>query len=335
MSLIDSEGGGGSSSSSTNLSEEDPVTTSVLTYSKPSATSMQFDGRASTYNNTEVGALQGTHTYLFNTLRNYLDPNAVGVPVPLTAGANVTFDGVDTFTKSIAGNSWNSWFQSTDAIVNPVAEDIKITWLIEDDFDNDGDDGTTGTIREMAGLDDNPSANASYSSIDYAIYQVNATTVYIYERGSNKGSFARPMNVNDRLGIKVESGVVTYIHVSAAGYETEIFTSEKRATNVLFFKGAINRGVGQSGHGSIGGVLKHSDTIQIPVTAKIVGTAQAVIHPTDIERLTEVGLEVVPSSVYSLVSANQVVSDRFPAGTTYDVTHGFSMTLSQTTITTT
>lgn len=307
--------------------EEEKLSKSIFTVTQPTSTSLLLDGQASEFDGVPKGGTLGRHTLGITTTRAFLTDYTSSTGVPLTAGANVTFDSAaDMFTKSNSGNSWNAWFQSTDHVIL-AGQDGIVSWPIEPDFDNDGDTGAQGTVREMGGLDDNPSANASYSSGEFMLYQVNATTVYVYENGSNKGSFPQPMNVGDRLGIKIVDGEVFYIHIRGTT-ETVITKSTKTTNQDLYFKGALNRGVGSSGHASMGDVQLHSELENRLVTAYIHGAANEFITSDDVVRLLNVGLNVNTGSTYSLVSVEKIVSTKYPLGT-YRILHDYSVTDSQ------
>lgn len=307
--------------------EEETMSQSVLTVTEPTPTSLLLDGQRSLYDNTEQGFAKGRHSLGITTTEAVLSPYSASPPVPMIAGANVTLDGASSmWTKSIAGNTWNAWFQSTN-VVAKLGEDCLVTWPVEDDFDNDGDTGAEGTIREMGGLDDNPSANASYSSGDFMLYQVNATTVYVYEKGANKGSYSQPMVVGDLLGILVQNNEVSYVHIRN-GVMTVIAKSLTELSSDMYFKGAINRGVGSSGHGSMGAVEVHTNMENTTVSAYIHGSGNEAIHEDDVERLATVGLTVNTGSVYSLLSVDKGSTYRYPTGA-YRFVHDYSVPDSQ------
>ena len=61
-------------------------------------------------------------------------------------------------------------------LFDPLTENFAVSWLVE---------SITGTIREMGGLDDIAQQNNFYSSIAYAVYQVNNYFYsYVYEKGT-------------------------------------------------------------------------------------------------------------------------------------------------------
>lgn len=322
-----------SNSINTESVEVEKVATSVCTVNYPTANSIQLNARESVYDGDTVGGQFGRHHYSISTLRNYLN-TATGLSesVELVAGANVIVDGDNNYLKSIAGNTWNSWFASAEIIVDPILEDCAVSWAIEADTDIDGQGGTDGSIREMGGLDDNPAQNASYTSGEYMLYQVNATTVYVYEKGLNKGSFSLAMIEGDRLGVRVESGVVSYIHFRGS-LETIIYTSSVPAVSPLYFKGTLNRGIGSSGRSVIGDVREHFAISAKLKTVHISGAATELVSSEDIDKLAKLGLTVAEGSTYSLITAEKPTSDRFAESPQYDITHGYSVTDTQTVLT--
>jgi len=81
----------------------------------------------------------------------------------------------------------------------------------------------------MIGLNSDPTSNASYSSIDYAIYLVGNKQVYIYENGSSKG-YKTGYVSGDQFKINVDcDGKVTYYKNGAL-----IYTSATTANSTLY-----------------------------------------------------------------------------------------------------
>ena len=315
--------------------ESEVMTTSVYSVTYPTPTSIQGDGRLSEYDGSPNGGNFGEHKISIATIEHLLDIYAPTTAASMVAGTNVAADASGVyFTKLTADNSWNAYCYSDQPVIL-AGEDAAVSWVIEHDFDNDGDDGDDGTIREMGGLSYSPTSNASYTGIDFAMYQVNATTIYVYEKGSNKGAFPVAISVGDRLMVKVQENSETgarevhYLHISGS-VETLIYKSTKTAGNTdLFFKGAINRGVGQSGHGTIGDVQIHNTLKPQPVAAHIFGSATEQVREDDAEKLLGVGLEVLTGSTYALMMAERTVSSQFPVGTVHDFTHAYGVMGSQ------
>lgn len=308
----------------------DTSSNSVIVAS-PTPTGFTLDSRTSTYGGEAIGGSLGTHALALSTTKLKLAPYTATAPVATTAGANVDYDSSsDMYSKNISGNLWNSYFKSTDPIVTPGVDCI-VSWLIEDDFDGDGDTGTGGTIREMGGLDDNPDSNSSYNTGEYMVYQVNATTVYLYEKGTNKGSVSRPMVVGDRLGLRVINNVVEAIHIRD-GVITSLITSDTLLDKPMYFKGAINRGVGSSGHGSMGDVQVFTDMEEEVVSTYIYGNSSELIKPVDVIGLNSVGLAPSNGATYSYLNLVKDSSYKFPTGE-YAITHTFSVPTSQSIVT--
>lgn len=284
--------------------------------------SLRFDARGSMWAGVPSGGVVGLHYYNLSTDKQVLDLSDAGVASVLVAGANVQAV-PGGFEKSVSGNTWNSWFKSSESF-DPNVEDFAVSVLVE---------SITGTIREMIGLDDNPNANASYSSIDSAVYTVNKNAYrVVYEKGSatTTGAGDVAMVVGDRLGVRCEGGVITY-YIDRNGQIIDLYTSSRPATVPLYFKAALNRGVGSSGHSKVTDVKWITATKAAPVNAGIMGPGAAIVSDSDIERLLSVGLEVVPGSLYSDLKLTRLVDGRFPATTSHDFVHGYSVNTAQVT----
>lgn len=282
-----------------------------------------LDATQSTYDFNVTGGQLGRHEYQVSTIRQVLDLDSTPLSPTTIAGANVTFDGNDSYEKNIEGNSWNAWFQSENVLGNAATEDFAVTWLVE---------SVTGTIREMGGLDENPSLNASYSSGEYMIYQVNGNIVYFYENGSNKGNQTIQLAVNDRLGIRVDRGVVSYIHLRG-GLETVLYVSDKKTSLPFYFKGAFNRGSTSSGVSEMGRLQVYNQTVGQPVSVRVAGAATEVINQYDIDRLLDVGLVADETSVYSSLVVEKLDNAYFLSGEARNIVHGYSVSTAQATAT--
>ena len=311
------------------INTQDYRTEAVCVATNPTPNSIQLDGRGSKMGQVVTGGIDGEHSFSLSTVKQNLDALAGDEVQAIVAGANVTYDAnADMFFKNVAGNAWNSWFQSQNAIIDPTIEDCAVSWPIEGDFDNDGDTGAEGTVREMGGLDDNPASNASYTSGEFMIYQVNATTAYIYEKGSNKGNFPIAMSAGDRFMIRFSSGTVEYL-LKKGTELILIYTSLNKPSGPLFFKGALNRGLGSSGDSAMGDVRTHKVMTPEVINTRVSGAATAEVNQHDIDKLKELGLEVSQGALYSNLIAQRNESVNFPAGTTYDYTYGYTVVLSQ------
>jgi len=283
-----------------------------------------LDAAQSTYEGEPKGLTQGAHYWAFATSKNLLDIAAASSPITLEAGNNVIVSGVDA-TKSNSGNSWNSSFRSQQS-KDPSTENFAVSWLVE---------SVTGTVREMGGLDDNPDQNSSYSSIEYAIYQVNGN-IYsrVYEGGAAiviPGYQNIALQVGDRLGISVELGIVSYFHMRGDTV-TIFYTSTKKANSPLFFKGALNRGAGSSGHSVMGDVTWHEGQMQVPALAQVSGFAGQGLSDQDLAALKGIGLDVQGGSTYAQISALRSASSAFLDGADYfpiSVDHGYCGQYSQ------
>ena len=285
----------------------------------------RLDARASSHNGVETGGAQGRHAWLFSTEYDSVDVLGERSAIDIVANANVTVNDVEV-EKSNTGNSWNSSFYSAQSF-NPIIEDFAVSWLVED---------VTGTIREMGGLDDKPDQNNSYTSIDYAVYQVNN---YFYSRVYEKGIQAAIPNysnfyfqVGDRIGIKCVNRIISYF-VIRNGAEIIIYTSKEKASVPLFFKAAFNRGAGSSGHSNIGNVEWHTAKVHSSYTVKIEGYANEVVSNEDIERLRNVGIDINIGATYCDLQWSKLSIEKFggPNPFPLDYTHSYIGAVSQVT----
>lgn len=281
-----------------------------------------IDCRASTNDGVASGGTMGDHSYSISTQRNYLDILAGDSDIALSAGANVVVNADGDYVKSITGNSWNSWFKSADVVFEPGMTDAMISWEIE---------STTGTIREMGCLDDNPDANASYTSGEYCLYQLSASQLYIYEKTLNVYRHAISLSVGDRLGIHVEEGLVKYIHLRG-NVPTVVFTSQTKALTPLSFKGVLNRGSASSGAAVMGDIKLHDTMVSRGIGVRVLGAATAEVSDEDKTKLSTIGLTVDEGSLYSMITAEKITNSRFLAGMTYSISHGYSVSPTQTTM---
>lgn len=280
----------------------------------------RINSQMSTWNENETGGAMGIHTYAFSGLKYKLDILGGSNPLTLTAGANVEIKD-DGYEKNIEGNSWDSWFSSVESF-DPSAQDFAVSWLVE---------STEGTIREMVGLDGAPSANASYSSIEYAIYQVNGTFYsYVYEKGRSiiTGAGSVALNAGDRLGIKCIDGIITY-YIQSGQLITDIYTSKTKATSPLYLKAALNRGDGSSGEAVVTNCKYHDSLTSGNVTARIAGLATEMISEMDKDALVDIGIYPADGTSYSDFNFTRPVTQKFPAGLSLNYSHYYSVNEAQ------
>lgn len=280
-----------------------------------------LDHSTSKSNGVESGSVVGLHFTQFNRVKNMLDKHTAGVSATTVVGTNVTETtegGSKFYTKNVSGNVWNAYMRSTDGFDADI-EDGMVSFAIEAD---------AGTIREMAGLAKNPTANASYSSIDYAIYQVNDDFYsYVYESGAGTKTGVANFDVNtgDRFYIACERGVVTYGVIRDGTNELfPIYQSAKPASGQYYFKAALNRGTGSSGHSKVGDVKWHKATTPEPYSVNITGSASAPISETHKDNLATVGIVVSDTATYDMLS---IVQDGDYRCTGEPVTYAHSYTV--------
>lgn len=275
-----------------------------------------IDATQSTLHWAAAGASQGLHLYSITSMTNDVDLSAPTVDATLIAWDNVTIVGEDV-EKSIATNWFNASFYSWESY-NPNEQNFAVSYAVE---------SVTGTIREFWGIDDNPSANESYTSMEYAVYQIN-NYIRIYE--SNVGQTIPEGNfivaVWDRIGFKVQRGIVTVFVLRGWAVVLE-HVCAKKATSPMFFKWALNRWDGQSGDSLMGDVNRHTGTQASTLTAQVFWNAAAALSPDDVERLENIGMDVQAWSTYSLINyirKDTPMYDDWGAPYDLDIIHSYS-----------
>ena len=297
------------------------TTNNSLTENEPAHTITQasgittIDARASKYQGLEVGGSNGVHRYTFQGQKNTVDLLGSTTPATLNAGTNVNISS-GVVSKNITGNTWNASAYSTESF-DPNVMDFAVTVEVE---------STTGTIREMIGLDDNPTQNNSYTSLDFAISQVNN---YFYSRVYENGAATVIPNyttfyfqVGDKIGVKCINGYVTYF-VLRGTTVTDIYTSLKKATTPLYFKTALNRGNASSGASAVGNIEFYTSQKIDTYSLSIEGNSISSISDNDKDNLkNNAGIEFLSGSTYSLFDFTRTNSIRFGNGLLpIDLTH--------------
>ena len=316
--FIGSNGSSGSSGTST----VDAESASSCETSKPTATSIEIDCRRSTYGEGLAGGAMGIHGYQLNRLVNVLDPMASSTAVPIIAGPNVTLTN-GTYSKLSTTNAWDASIESSSAVIDASTQDGMISWEVE---------SSSGTVREMAGFAYDASLKPSYTNLKYAIYQVNHNSMRVYESGSQKFVGTFTVTAGDRLGIMIESGVVTYVYIIGQ-VVTPFYESKTLASGPLEFQASFNRGLGSSGHSVMGDVRLHSETKKVNVSAKIAGAAISTIDMHDRAELEEIGLTSVDGATYGFLTADRIQTNRFSGDEDIDLSHWYAISRSQTLMT--
>ncbi|WP_298506228.1 hypothetical protein [uncultured Maribacter sp.] len=123
-----------------------------------------------------------------------------------------------------SGVGWNAQgYSSYHAI--PAGEEGKLNFT-----------AVTNNRYRMAGLNSDPTTNASYQSLDYAIYVAANTYIYVYENGSNKGNFST-YSPGDNFEIQVDcSGRVSYYRNGSEFYSSTILASEALYFDSSFYQ---------------------------------------------------------------------------------------------------
>ena len=87
--------------------------------------------------------------------------------------------------------------------------------------------------RVLIGLTDND-VDADYTSIDYAIYLSGGWGLYVYENGSNKGSFGT-YSVGDVVRVERTSGTIYYKKNGITFYTSAVFSDSELFGDVSLF----------------------------------------------------------------------------------------------------
>lgn len=136
----------------------------------------------------------------------------------------------DGFVQTITTSaSWNK-----QALIN-ASIPANTDGYLEFTHAGDGVNGLVYIPIGMVGLNSDPLANSSYTTLDYALYLTSRT--YIYENSSNKGEKAG-LNVGDVFRIERIAGVVKYYRNDVLIYTSAINTNAE-----LFFDCSLYRNI--------------------------------------------------------------------------------------------
>jgi hypothetical protein len=285
-----------------NLNQDLDMDEPISTISS-SGTTTNIDSRASTSAGIVSGGTIGEHKYIFT--QEVLKPDVIstGTLANITLGANsVLTNGV--YSKSDATDTWNGSIGGTDPLIS------KEGFAVSCDIIN-----LTGTIRQMFGIDDNPTANDSYSSIDHAFYQVNSSFYSsVYETGTNTstGSGNVALTLSSRVGVEVLNGDIRYfIHDTINDTINYVYTSRRALKDTYFIKSAFSRGTSAAGTSTISGIRIH-DLVSTTQSFTISGKSTDLISEEDkASLLTHMGLIVTSTSVYSNMFFTRVDINKF------------------------
>lgn len=292
----------------------------------PAAPVAALDARQSHVDGNAVGGSLGVHTWLITGVQSTVSMAGSSTPLTLAStDTNTTISGSDAF-KSVAGNSWNSVAYSTESF-DPADEDFMLLCRVE---------SVTGTIREKVGATSDPTANSSYNTQDYAVYQVNGTTYSrVYENGAavtHSGQLS--LAVGDLIGVRAVGGAVDYVKVSG-GTVTSFHTSANAPAGLLHFRASFNRGNTSSGASRIEAAQVIRGGATSSKTIRLTGSAGEVMSGEDVDKLRTIGLNVQPGATYSYIPYIRDTSSRFQAGgspTPLDVSHGYGGVFDQSTL---
>lgn len=126
----------------------------------------------------------------------------------LTGSGNLTIT-ANSITKSSGISAWDSHGYSTTGF----SSDITLKWTL----------GETN-LYKMMGLNSDPTTDASYTSLDYAMEFRDNATVYIWENGSNKGSVGT-YTIIDVFRISRAGTTITYYKNDIPLYTSSIASS--------------------------------------------------------------------------------------------------------------
>jgi len=273
----------------------------------------QIDSRESSSGGVISGGTSGLHKYKFVTTVNTPDITSSETPLTIEAQANANFSGGE-WLKSSSGNSWNSAVRSVEGF--NANEPFAFSWEIA---------SVSGTVRQMAGLDNSPPDTNSYSSIDHAIYQVNNRFYsYVYENGTSVfiGPTVNPdmyVTAGDRFGVEVTAGKLRYFTLKN-GVVYYAYESELSVSGLYYWKGAMNRGNGSSGRSKFNNAWVHQDTKLITRSEEIAGEASSLITDEDKDKLATLGMIIENGSTYSNIYYSRSTNGAFSNnGTTHDI----------------
>lgn len=154
------------------------------------------------------------------------------IKVPTTSDWQNISSGLSVFDGGVQTNSTaTGWNKQANFGSIPANSDGELTFV----FDGSGVNGSSTSIG-MIGFCVDPTANASYNTIDHAIY-VNGTTKYIYENGASRGNFGQ-VGVGDIFKIVRQFNQITYYHNGEVFYASTILS-----TGELFFDCSLYRNI--------------------------------------------------------------------------------------------
>ncbi len=159
----------------------------------------------------------------------------------------VTLNGNNFTSSGGTDNTWDTHVYSSEHYTSPLVLQFEV--------------GTTG-LRYMVGLNEDPTINTSYSSIDYAFYQAeNSFTIYEsgYQQTPNGGAFTYA--TGDKLSIVYDGTNVYYYHnetlkrtVSNVGTKDFYFDSSLYDNNQMSINDIRFAPIANIDYGSVGGI---------------------------------------------------------------------------------
>ncbi|WP_103068346.1 hypothetical protein [Aquimarina sediminis] len=175
--------------------------------------------------------IQVTTTAGTGTLPNGFSIKTALVTYNYAAGDIVLSNQMSYVTGTLdrtAGAGWNQQGYSTVYQINLGAEGhLNFT------------SGPNNRYR-MIGLNSDPATNASYASIDYAIYLVSNGRVYVFENGANRG-YKTTYVAGDQFEVNVScEGVVSYLKNGSTFYTSTVSPSGALYLDTSFYNSLAN-----------------------------------------------------------------------------------------------
>lgn len=265
---------------------------------------VEISGQSSTINGNKTGSTTGSHFYNLSGYKRSIKIDE-STPLTINIGNNVQLVNDNDYEKTDDKNTWSGSIYS-DEYFDPFVEDFAVSVLVEE---------ISGTVREMIGLDDAPEIKDSYTTMEYAIYQVNSSFYYtVYEDGFGipTGAGNITLKVGDRIGIKCIDQKIYYFILSG-GVETIVYESTKPPkSNKLFFKAALNREPGSSGHSVISEPAFHKTPILKYFNTNLLGASSEIVSSEDIKKVElATGLLIDESSTYSKLILRRIQSEKY------------------------
>lgn len=247
----------------------------------------------------------------------------------------VSYDGNNISVTGGNDNSWDTQVYSSEHYASPCVLQFETTF--------------NSTYRFMMGLNEDPTTNSSYTSIDYAWY-LSTSTVTIYENGSQAapdgGSFS--YSVGDKFSIVYDGDNVYYYHndtlkrtVTGVGakdfyldsslYDTPLTINDVRFApisridygsigGVTITPGKLYQGTGTHNNTNTGFYLDSSGKFSLKDKLSFDGTTLSVDGNVTVDEFVKAG----SGSTAAVMSGRSADNFAFWAGADFDANGGAS-----------